>query len=99
MPDKARKFVVRLPAALHCRIGEAAHRYRRSMNSEIVTRLDSSLNGLPGSDSEASVEPAFFPHIEATFRRDLSDQEDALIRLFRRLSARQREALMTLLEG
>ena len=97
--SKARKFVVRLPDDLHQRIGEAAKRYRRSMNSEIVTRLDHSLKGLPGAASEKSVEPAFFQHIETAFRRDLSDQEDAMIRLFRRLSTRQRDALVTLLEG
>lgn len=94
-----RKFVVRLPDDLHSRIGEASKRYRRSMNSEIVTRLDHSLKGLPGTASETKVEPAFFQHLETTFRRDLSDQEDAMIRLFRRLSKRQREALVTLLEG
>lgn len=94
-----RKFVVRLPDDLHSRIGEASKRYRRSMNSEIVTRLDHSLKGLPGAASETKVEPAFFQHLETTFRRDLSDQEDAMIRLFRRLSKRQREALVTLLEG
>ena len=97
--DKAKRFLVRLPEDLHRRVGEAAQRYRRSMNSEIVARLDRSLNGLPGAESESSVEPAFFPHIETTFRRDLSDQEDSVIRLFRRLSARQREALLTLLAG
>ena len=34
-----------------------------------------------------------------TFRRDLSDQEDNLIRLFRQLSRHQRDALMALLSG
>ena len=69
------------------------------MNSEIVTRLEHSLNGLPGDASESAVEPALFPHIETTFRGVLSEDEDALIRLFRRLSARQREALLALLSG
>ena len=91
-------FMVRLPLSLRTRISEAAHRYRRSMNAEIVARLDRSLAGLPG-DGETAVEPPFFRHIETTFRRDLSDQEDQLIRLFRRLSQRQRDALTDLLSG
>ena len=99
MSSNVQKFVLRLPEDLHRRIGEAAHRYRRSMNAEIVARLDQSLRGLPGDESESKVEPAFFPHIETTFRGDLSDEEDTMIRLYRRLSARQQEALRTLLEG
>ena len=84
--------------SLHARIAETAHRYRRSMNSEIVARLELSLGGLPG-EGEAESEPPFFRHIEMTFRRDLSDQEDNLIRLFRQLSQHQRDALMALLSG
>ena len=93
------RLVVRLPEALRQRIVEAARRYRRSMNAEIVVRLEHSLHGLPGDASEAGVEPAFFPQLEYTFRRGLSKDEDALIALFRRLSADQRKALLQLLEG
>ena len=93
------KFVLRLPGDLRTRIVEASQRYRRSMNSEIVTRLEHSLNGLPGDVSESGVEPALFPHIETTFRGSLSDEENRLIRLFRRLSASQRTALLDLLSG
>lgn len=92
------KFVVRLPISLHARIAETAHHYRRSMNSEIVARLERSLDGLPGA-RETGIEPPFFRHIEMTFRRDLSDQETDLIRLFRRLSQSQRDALTDLLSG
>ena len=93
------KFVLRLPDDLRSRIVEASQRYRRSMNSEIVTRLEHSLNGLPGDASESGVEPALFPHIETTFRGNLSDEENQLIRLFRRLSTSQRAALLELLSG
>ena len=93
------KFVVRLPRDLRDRIEEAARLYRRSMNSEIVARLEQSLAGLPDDRTESNLEPPFFEHIESTFRRDLSDQEDKLIRLFRRLSERQRNALVGLLNG
>ena len=91
------RLVVRLPEALRQRIVEASARYRRSMNAEIVVRLEHSLNGLPGDASEAGVEPAFFPQLERTFRGRLSKEEDALIVLFRRLSADQRSALLKLL--
>ena len=99
MSGKSYKFVLRLPEDLRLRVAEAAQRYRRSINSEIVARLEQSLNGIPGDASESSVEPAFFPHIEMTFRRGLSNEEDTLIRMFRRLSSRQREALIELLTG
>lgn len=93
------KFLVRLPVDLHQRVSEAAERYRRSVNSEIVARLEQSLVGLPHDADESAVEPPFFPYIETTFRRDLSEQENALIRAFRRLSRRQRGALVALLTG
>lgn len=93
------RLVLRLPEALRQRIVDASKRYRRSMNAEIVARLEHSLNGLPGDASEAGVEPAFFPQLERTFRRGLSEDEDALIALFRRLSADQQAALLKLLGG
>ena len=96
--DRTFKFVVRLPISLHARIAETAHHYRRSMNSEIVARLERSLGGLPDAE-ETEIEPPFFRHIEMTFRRDLTDQETDLVRLFRRLSQRQRDALTDLLSG
>ena len=76
---------------------EAAELYRRSINSEIVARLEQSLAGIPDDNTERQVEPPFFPQIETTFRRDLSDDEDRLIRLYRRLSKQQRRALIELL--
>ena len=99
MKHQPYKFVVRLPTELRDRIAEAANLYRRSMNSEIVARLEQSLTGLPQEVDEIGVEPPFFEHIETTFRRDLSDNEDTLVRQFRRLSERQRAALLELLKG
>ena len=93
------KFVLRLPNELRSRIVEASKRYRRSMNSEIIARLEHSLHGLPGNSSESAVEPALFAHIETTFRGNLSDEENQLIYLFRRLSEGQRKALLELLAG
>jgi len=97
VPSPTYKFVLRLSEDLRERIAEAARLYRRSMNSEIVVRLEQSLSGVPDREFEVAVEPPFFPHMETAFRRDLSDEEDRLIRLFRRLSAKQRAALLDLL--
>jgi len=97
MKEQPLKFLVRLPSDLRDRIAQAAQLYRRSMNSEIVARLEQSLTGLPDGQNEASVEPPFFEYIESTFRRDLSDEEDSLVRVFRRLSQGQKEALLALL--
>ena len=53
--------------------------------------------GIPQDAVETQMEPPFFPQMETTFRRDLSDDEDRLIRLYRRLSTQQRRALIGLL--
>ena len=69
------------------------------MNAEIVARLDYSLSGIPADADVGAVEPALFPYLETTFRGELSDEENRLVRLFRRLSASQRAALVDLLGG
>ena len=97
MAEQAQRFVVRLPPTLHGLVNEAAVRSRRSMNAEIVKRLDHSLNGIPSDSDARAVEPALFPFLETTFRGELSDEENTLIHLFRRLSASQRSALVKLL--
>lgn len=97
MAEAPHRFLLRLPPDLHGRVVEAATRYRRSLNAEIVARLENSLGGIPQDAAEAKLEPALFPLLETTFRAELSEEENALIRLFRRLSARQRDALLNLL--
>ena len=99
MASPQRKFLLRLPNDLHGRINEAACYYHRSMNAEIVARLEHSLVGIPQDDVESSIEPAFFSRIEAVFRRRLSNEENTLIQQFRRLSPSQRTALLALLGG
>ena len=99
MTSQHRKFLLRLPAVLHERIAEVACHYRRSMNAEIVARLEHALAGIPANATESNVEPAFFTQIEAVLRNGLSTDENTLVRRFRRLSPRQRTALMDLLNG
>ena len=97
--ERSQRFVLRLSPALHRRVIEAAAMYRRSMNAEILARLEYSLNGIPADADVSAVEPALFPYLETTFRGELSDEENTLIRLFRRLSPSQRAALVDLLGG
>jgi hypothetical protein len=115
------KYMVRLPVPMRDLIAESARHYRRSMNSDIVARLQHSFSGLGGErtpmeiadhhsaeESADAVSPAggkpapglippMHDQFEALFRRELSAQEEQLIRNFRRLSAAKREALMALL--
>lgn len=91
------RFILRLPVDLHRRVADASERYGRSINSEIVCRLDHSLRGL--SADESAVEPPLMPFIEMTFRGELSSEENQLVRRFRQLSTQQRSALLTLLAG
>ena len=91
------KFMVRLPPDMRDRIAEAAAMYHRSMNSEIVARLEQAYTGLPDMDVETALQPPMHEHIEAMFRRSLSDDEERLVRSFRRLNTEKQQALLALL--
>jgi hypothetical protein len=97
MREPTEKFVVRLPKRLRNQLWEISRLYRRSMNAEIVIRLEFTLNGIPNQALEKAIEPAMFPHIERVLRGDLTKEEELLILAFRRLSAAQRAALVQLL--
>lgn len=98
MSDKSYKFVVRLPTSMRSKIVEAAAYYHRSMNSEIVARLEQSFGSLPKQSTEEQVAPPLHPHIEAIFRSTLNETEQKLIRIFRRLESTQQNALLDLLK-
>ena len=90
------RYTVRFSPGLKERIEEAARQYRRSLNSEILARLDRSFEGLPrdeAASTEAHADDRF------AFRSDITDAEARLLRRFRRLSTRQQEALLNLLSG
>ncbi len=97
MRQEPYKFVVRLPAPMREQIAEAAKHYRRSMNSEIVARLEQSFGTLPQGTTEQQLEPPLHPHMEAIFRSTLSETEQSLIKIFRRLDSSRQKALVTLL--
>ena len=83
--EKPYKFVVRFPLRLRDQIHDAAKYYRRSMNSEIVARLEQSFCGLPpvvNEDHGALLKG----HFETFLQKKLTNDEELLIRTYRALS-------------
>lgn len=91
------KYMVRLPPSMRDQLRESARYYRRSMNMDIVARLQQSFSGIPDGASVRDLEPPMQREFETLFRRELSEEEEELIRTFRRLSGKKREALRNLL--
>lgn len=98
MKKDSYKYVVRLPPTMRNKLAEAAGHYHRSVNSEIVARLEQSFGVLPQGSVERQVEPPLHSHLEAIFRSSLNETEQSLIKVFRRLSSSRQKALVKLLE-
>jgi len=84
----ADKFVVRLPSGMRDRIAEVARTNHRSMNSEIIARMEQSLNQEEGVS------------LDNGLRMDspeLSIHERELLQHFRFLAQRQQNALLALI--
>ena len=88
---------MRLPTEMRERIAEAARYYRRSMNSEIIARLQQSFRGIPNDQDEKALAPPLHNEMEKLFRRSLSEEEENMLRGFRRLGSAKRAALVSLL--
>lgn len=97
MSDLNYKFVVRLTTRMRDQIALAAKHYRRSMNSEIIARLEQSFGALPRNEIEEAIQPAFHAKVEAMFRNRLSEDEQSLVQAFRLLSEEKQVALLHLL--
>lgn len=97
MKEKSYKFLVRLPATMRDLIAESAQHYRRSMNSDIVARLHHSFSGIPDDVNERGLAPPLHEQLEHLFKRELSVEEEQLVRTYRRLSKEKRAALLDLL--
>ncbi|MDQ7984381.1 Arc family DNA-binding protein [Pseudomonas sp. G34] len=85
----ADKFVVRLPDGMRERIADVARQHHRSMNSEIIARLEQSMLQEGALDDD-----------ELGVRLDspeLSLHERELLQRFRQLSRRQQNALVALI--
>jgi hypothetical protein len=97
MGEKVYKYLVRLPLNMRHLLAESAEYHRRSINSEIVARLHLSFSGLTGVEEQRALAPAMHEQFERLLHRDLSDEEEQLIRRYRCLNAAKREALLDLL--
>ena len=97
MKEKSYKFLVRLPATMRDLIAESAQHYRRSMNSDIVARLQHSFSGIPDDVNERGLAPPLHEQLQHLFKRELSVEEEQLVRTYRRLSKEKRAALLDLL--
>lgn len=94
---KPYKFVVRLPIALRSRIAEAAQYHRRSMNSEIVARLEHSFSALLGAQAAEDMAPEMHEALESFFASALTQEEEGILRAYRRLPQIKKDALHELL--
>ncbi|MNQ43927.1 Arc-like DNA binding domain protein [compost metagenome] len=83
----ADKFVVRLPDGMRETIAQVAREHHRSMNSEIIVRLEASLIAEGALEETKPINHA-----------ELTKQEQEMLLHFRRLSNRQQIALVALIE-
>ena len=81
----ADKFVVRLPDGMRNLIAEVARHQHRSMNSEIIARLENSLQQDRAFPQDLSLDPEC---------SELSQHELELLQRFRQLQQRQQSALL-----
>jgi plasmid stability protein len=84
----ADKFVVRLPDGMRERIADVARNHHRSMNSEIIARLEQSMLQESSLGGEVNV---------SLDSPELSLHERELLQRFRQLSRRQQNALVALI--
>lgn len=93
--QEVEKFVVRLPKGMRDRIAEVSRLSRRSMNSEIVARLEDSLGE---TWNESSTTPqSSTPILRAVDTpAQAGDQETLLLEAFRRMDDEKRAALLAL---
>jgi hypothetical protein len=92
----ADKFVVRLPEGMRKQIAEVAKNYHRSMNSEIVSRLESSLR-FEQCIKDGTLEEGELGGDMEKINADLSHQEFAMIEKLRQLNPQKQQAVLEIL--
>ena len=97
MKEQPYKYMVRLPPGMRDQLRESARYYRRSVNSDIVARLQQSFSGIPDGAAVRDIGPPLHEEFERLFRNDLTAEEEQLIRSYRRLPEKKRAALRALL--
>jgi len=94
----ADKFVVRLPPGMRKKIAEVARSYHRSMNSEIISRLEGSLKVDPSFGEEIDLLPGVASdHDDDRILTELTSEEFTIVDHVRRMSAHRRASLLKLL--
>ncbi|MCG8392256.1 MAG: Arc family DNA-binding protein [Pseudomonadales bacterium] len=83
---RAEKFVVRFPNGMRTEVSEAASHSHRSMNAEIIARLEHSLSNWPQT----------LPHGEPAI--PVGNEEAFLLERFRQLPLAKQQALLALLD-
>ncbi|MEQ3680716.1 Arc family DNA-binding protein [Alcanivorax sp.] len=83
---RTEKFVVRFPCGMRNLVAEAASHSHRSMNAEIIARLEHSLNNWPQA----------LPHITTAVPQ--GNEETVLLERFRQLPQSKQQALLALLD-
>ena len=82
MKEQPYKYMVHLPPYMWNLIAESARHYRRSMNSDIVARLQHSFRGLSDESKELELAPSLHEKFESlfrpTFRRKKSNSSAAI---------------------
>ena len=84
----ADKFVVRLPDGMRERIADVARNHHRSMNSEIIARLEQSML------QESALSDDLNMRLDSP---ELSLHDRELLQRFRQLSRRQQNALVAVI--
>lgn len=101
LKEKPFKFVVRLPMSLRNKIAETSQQQRRSMNSEIVARLEKTFSGTADEEyhevRDEQDNQVIHPDLAALFGYTRDDDEERLLAIYRRLTPAQRAALLELL--
>lgn len=87
------KFVVRLPKGMRSKIAHVSRLSRRSMNSEIIARLEQSFAVLESDDSNSPAAPL----LRAVEAPTQANQETILLAHFRTMGADKQAALLELL--
>jgi hypothetical protein len=97
MDSSRYRYLVRLPLLMRDQLARSAEYHRRSINSEIVARLQRSFSGLPEIAERQALAPAMHEQFELLLKGSLNPDEEQLVRRFRSLSTAKRQALLNLL--
>jgi hypothetical protein len=96
MSKLTERFVLRLTPTLRRRLEDAASVYHRSLNSEILARLEQSLGGFT-DDAADPLHSALIEELERMLRAGMNADELQCLRGFKRLPDAKQRALLELL--